>query len=82
MANLKCSRSLSQLSSIFQVQSAQQTEVVAQRLITTKARKLQDVLVKETREAYANYDDAQLATLLANKRLNDYKQALIFIIRR
>jgi glutamate synthase (NADPH/NADH) large chain len=60
-----------------QVQSAQQTEVVAQRLITTKARKLQDVLVKETREAYANYDDAQLATLLANKRLNDYKQALI-----
>ncbi len=60
-----------------QVQSAQQTEVVAQRLITTKARKLQDALVKETREAYANYDDAQLATLLANKRLNDYKQALI-----
>ncbi len=59
-----------------QVQSAQQTEVVAQRLITTKARKLQDVLVKETREAYANYDDTQLATLLANKRLNDYKRAL------
>ncbi|NOQ15138.1 MAG: glutamate synthase large subunit, partial [Methyloprofundus sp.] len=60
-----------------QVQSPQQTEVVAQRLITTKARKLQDVLVKETREAYANYDDAQLAALLANKRLNDYKQALM-----
>ncbi len=60
-----------------QVQSAHQTEVVAQRLITTKARKLQDALVKETREAYANYDDAQLASLLANKRLNDYKQALI-----
>ncbi|NOR81093.1 MAG: hypothetical protein GQ529_09735 [Methyloprofundus sp.] len=60
-----------------QVQSVQQTEVVAQRLITTKARKLQDVLVKETREAYANYDDIQLAALLANKRLNDYKQALI-----
>ncbi|MCK5356683.1 MAG: glutamate synthase large subunit, partial [Methyloprofundus sp.] len=60
-----------------QVQSAEQTEVVAQRLITTKARKLQDVLVKETREAYANYDDAQLAALLANKRLNDYKQALM-----
>ncbi|NOR80044.1 MAG: glutamate synthase large subunit, partial [Methyloprofundus sp.] len=60
-----------------QVQSAQQTEVVAQRLITTKARKLQDILVKETREAYANYDDAQLAALLANKRLHDYKQALM-----
>ncbi|RLA16424.1 MAG: hypothetical protein DRQ62_16270, partial [Gammaproteobacteria bacterium] len=25
----------------------------------------------------ATYDDTQLATLLANKRLNDYKQALI-----
>ncbi|GFO70923.1 glutamate synthase (NADPH/NADH) large chain [Bathymodiolus japonicus methanotrophic gill symbiont] len=60
-----------------QVQSAQQTKIVAQRLITTKARRLQDALVKETREAYANYDDAQLALLLANKRLNDYKQALI-----
>ena len=60
-----------------QVQNALQTEVAAQHLITTKARKLQDVLVKETREAYANYDDEQLATLLANKRLNDYKQALI-----
>ena len=60
-----------------QVQSAQQTETVAHRLISTKARKLQDALVKETREAYANYDDAQLASLLANKRLNDYKQALI-----
>ena len=60
-----------------QVQNPQQTETVAQRLINTKARKLQDALVKETREAYANYDDAQLALLLANKRLNDYKQALI-----
>ena len=60
-----------------QVQSQQQTEVAAQRLITTRARKLQDVLVKETREAYANYDDMQLANLLANKRLNDYKQALM-----
>lgn len=60
-----------------QVHNAQQTEVLAQRLITTKARKLQDALVKETREAYANYDDAQLTSLLANKRLNDYKQALM-----
>ncbi|BCG63068.1 MAG: glutamate synthase (NADPH/NADH) large chain [Methyloprofundus sp.] len=59
-----------------QVHSVEQAEAVAQRLITTKARKLQDVLVKETREAYANYDDAQLAIILANKRLNDYKQAL------
>ena len=59
-----------------QVQNAEQTEQAAQRLISNKARKLQDALVKETREAYCNYDDAQLANLLANKRLNDYKQAL------
>lgn len=59
-----------------QVQNAEQTEQAAQRLISNKARKLQDALVKETREAYGNYDDAQLANLLANKRLNDYKQAL------
>ncbi len=59
-----------------QVQNAAQTEQAAQRLITNKARKLQDALVKETREAYGNYDDEQLANLLANKRLNDYKQAL------
>jgi len=59
-----------------QVQNIEQTEQAAQRLITNKARKLQDALVKETREAYGNYDDAQLASLLANKRLEDYKQAL------
>jgi glutamate synthase (NADPH/NADH) large chain len=60
-----------------QVQSEAETEAAAQRLITTRARKLQDVLVKEAREAYANYNNAQLAIILANKRLNDYKQALI-----
>ena len=59
-----------------QARNAEQTETVAKQLITTKARKLQDALLKETREAYANYDDAQLAILLADKRLNDYKQAL------
>jgi len=59
-----------------QAVNAQQTEQLAQGLISNKARKLQDALVKETREAYGNYDDAQLANLLANKRVNDYKQAL------
>jgi glutamate synthase (NADPH/NADH) large chain len=34
-------------------------------------------LVKSTREAYSNYSDDQLACLLADKRLNDYKTALI-----
>jgi len=59
-----------------QVQSATETAQAAKLLITKKARKLQDALVKEAREAYGNYDDTQLAVLLANKRLNDYKQAL------
>ncbi|NOQ64698.1 MAG: glutamate synthase large subunit [Methyloprofundus sp.] len=59
-----------------QMRSEEQAESIAQKLITSKARKLQDALVKETREAYANYEDTQLAALLANKRLNDYKKAL------
>jgi len=59
-----------------QAVNAEQTEQLAQNLISNKARKLQDALVKETREAYGNYDDAQLANILANKRVNDYKQAL------
>lgn len=35
------------------------------------------MLVKSTREAYSNYSDDQLACLLAVKRLDDYKTALI-----
>ena len=47
------------------------------KLIQDKARKLQDALVKDTREAYSHYNDELLACLLADKRLKDYKQALI-----
>lgn len=42
-----------------------------------RPRKLHEALVKHTREAYSNYSDEQLACLLASKRLNDYKTALI-----
>jgi glutamate synthase (NADPH/NADH) large chain len=42
-----------------------------------RPRKLQEALVKSTREAYSNYSDDNLAVLLAGKRLNDYKTALI-----
>lgn len=49
----------------------------AYKLLTTRPRKLQDALVKNTREAYSNYSDEQLASLLAAKRLDDYKTALI-----
>jgi glutamate synthase (NADPH/NADH) large chain len=48
----------------------------AYKLITERPRKLQDFLVKNIREAYSQYDDAQLATLMAEKRLNDYKTTL------
>lgn len=49
----------------------------ARRLIVDRPRKLQDAQVKYIREAYSQYDDAQLATLMAEKRLNDYKTALM-----
>jgi glutamate synthase (NADPH/NADH) large chain len=49
----------------------------AEKLIIDRPRKIQDALVKTYREAYSNYSDDQLAILLADKRLNDYKTALI-----
>ncbi|WP_239649667.1 hypothetical protein [Methylocucumis oryzae] len=52
-------------------------EQAAHKLITERPRKLQEALVKTTRIAYGNYSDEQLATLIADKRLNDYKSALI-----
>ncbi len=52
-------------------------EQAARKIITERPRKLQDALVKITREAYSNYQEPQLAALLADKRLHDYKTALI-----
>jgi glutamate synthase (NADPH/NADH) large chain len=52
-------------------------EQAARKLILERPRKLQEALVKNTREAYSHYTDEQLATLLAGKRINDYKTALI-----
>jgi len=51
-------------------------EKTARKLIESRPRKIQDALVKNTREAYSNYSDEQLTWLLADKRLNDYKTAL------
>lgn len=48
----------------------------ARKLIEERPRKIQDSLVKHTREAYSNYSDEQLSWLLAGKRLTDYKTAL------
>ncbi len=47
------------------------------KLIEQRPRKIQDALVKHTREAYSNYSDEQLTHLLAAKRLADYKTALM-----
>ncbi|MEQ1620347.1 MAG: glutamate synthase-related protein [Methylococcales bacterium] len=52
-------------------------EAAARKLIIERPRKVQEALVKNTREAYSNYSDDHLAILLADKRLNDYKTALI-----
>ena len=48
----------------------------AQKLLIDRPRKLQDALVKNIREAYSQYEDAQLASLMAAKRLQDYKTTL------
>jgi len=57
--------------------SAAQIEKQAERLIMDRPRKLQDALVKNIREAYSQYEDPQLAALMAAKRLNDYKTTLM-----
>ncbi len=49
----------------------------AYKLVMERPRKLQDALIKNIREAYSQYDDAQLAALMAEKRLNDYKTTLM-----
>ncbi len=61
-------------------EAAQTDELINQqiaKLITERPRRLQDALLKNAREAYSAYTDEQLGSLLANKRLNDYKAALI-----
>jgi glutamate synthase (NADPH/NADH) large chain len=59
------------------LRSQSRIEQAARKLIIERPRKLQEALVKSTREAYSNYNDEHLACLLAGKRLNDYKTALI-----
>ncbi len=58
------------------LRSPSQIEQAARKLIIERPRKLQEALVRNIREAYSNFSDQQLASLLADKRLNDYKTAL------
>ncbi len=60
-----------------QAASDMSNEQLVTQLINLQARKLQDAIVKDTREAYGNYTDEQLAILTSEKRLNDYKTALM-----
>ncbi|MBS9779114.1 MAG: hypothetical protein KGV51_00670, partial [Moraxellaceae bacterium] len=53
----------------------QKVNDVAVKLLRTEERKLMDVLYKDVREAIADYSDEALASLLANKRVEDYKEA-------
>ncbi len=48
----------------------------ARNLILTEDFALMAALAKHARKAVDEYDDAGLATLVANKRLNDFKRAL------
>ena len=59
-----------------QTASTEAVDKQAYQLITARPRKLQDALIKNIREAYSQYDDAQLAALMAEKRINDYKTTL------
>ncbi len=59
------------------LRTSKHIEQAAQKLIIERPRKLHEALIKNTREAYSNYNDEQLSSLLANKRLGDYKTALI-----
>ncbi len=72
IAKNQLTKSVPATSIITDAQISQQTE----KLILQRPRKVQDALVKINREAYSNYNDEQLAALLADKRLNDYKTAL------
>ncbi|NJA05079.1 glutamate synthase large subunit [Methylococcaceae bacterium WWC4] len=66
-----------QLQKAGQTATPAQVDQQARKLVMERPRKLQDALIKNIREAYSQYDDGQLAALMAAKRLNDYKTTLM-----
>ena len=54
----------------------QALDVASRQLVLNRDRKLLETLAKDAREALANFSDAAMAALLAEKRVNDYKSAL------
>ena len=73
--SLSCARDLLKRAGKTEV-SDEQVSQQADKIIQQRPRVLQDALVKTIREAYNSYNDEQLADLLADKRLTDYKTAL------
>jgi glutamate synthase (NADPH/NADH) large chain len=73
--NRSCARDNLKRSGQTEITEEQITEQ-AEKIIFQRPRVLQDALVSVIREAYSRYTDEQLADLLANKRLTDYKTAL------
>jgi glutamate synthase (NADPH/NADH) large chain len=59
-----------------QESSSPEVEKAARKLLLTEDFSLMMSLVKYARETLAGYSDADIATLIANKRLRDYKEAL------
>ena len=49
---------------------------IAKNLILTEDFKLMSYLLKHSREAITKYNDKELAVMVANKRLNDFKKSL------
>jgi glutamate synthase (NADPH/NADH) large chain len=49
---------------------------MARNLILTEDFALMSALAKHAKQAVSDYDDPGLATLVSNKRLRDFKQAL------
>jgi glutamate synthase (NADPH/NADH) large chain len=52
------------------------SDVMARHLIESEDRRLLERLVKDVKDALADYSDEALAALLADKRLRDYKESL------
>ena len=56
--------------------SDSETNKFAKNLILSEDFKLTSELLKHSREAISHYNDKELSVMVANKRLNDFKEAL------
>jgi len=59
-----------------QTSDEQEQTVLVKRLFEHRDKKLLDAISKDVKEAVSNYKDEELAVLLADKRVQDYKSSL------